>query len=121
MEEAIMEFQNASAFEKHTLRAYGLLGMAFKRQGFDNLAIKQFQRALELDFPDEDLQEIRYNLAQTYQEQGTIQEALIMYQECYAIDIRYKDVSQKINELSELVASESEGKVIPLNPFGSGF
>jgi tetratricopeptide (TPR) repeat protein len=118
IEEAILEYQKASKDSAHKLTAYSLLGQAFKCQGLVGLAVKQFQKALELlEYSDEELQEIRYNLAQTYQETGKISEALGMYQECYAIDIRYKDVSKKIGELSQIM--ESEGKVVPLSPFGS--
>ncbi|MDQ7822105.1 MAG: tetratricopeptide repeat protein [Candidatus Eremiobacteraeota bacterium] len=116
MEEAIMEYQKASKDHAHILEAHTLLGKAFKKEGFTRLAIKQFQRALDLDFSDEDLQEIRYNLGLTYQEMGTIEDALGMFQECYAIDIRYKDVSEKINELSQIL-SDSEGKVIPFSAY----
>lgn len=121
MEEAIMEFQKSSEHPDHTLQAYNLLGLAFEKQGFANLAIKQLQKVLELDFSDEDLQDIRYSLARILQEKGDFQEALAMYQECYAIDIKYRDISYKINELTKLMASESEGKVIPFTPFGSNF
>jgi len=118
IEEAILEYQKASKDSTHMLTAYSLLGQAFKRQGLVSLAVKQFQKALELlEYSDEELQEIRYNLAQTYQETGRISEALGMYQECYAIDIRYKDVSSKIGELSQII--ESEGKVVPLSVFGN--
>jgi tetratricopeptide (TPR) repeat protein len=119
IEEAILEYQKASKDSKHALLANSLLGLAFKKQGLANLAIKQFQKTLELDFDDEDLQEIRYNLAQTYHEMGKVQDALGIYQECYAIDIRYRDVAQKIAELSQVLSPDSEGKVIPFTPFGS--
>ncbi|MHC9542961.1 MAG: tetratricopeptide repeat protein [Vulcanimicrobiota bacterium] len=118
-EEAIMEYQKASRDSVHALGASSLLGLAFKKQGLVRLAVKQFQKSLELDFSDEDLQEVRYNLAETYRETGQYEEALSMYQECYAIDIRYRDVDVKIGELSQILEGDADGKVIPLSPFAA--
>jgi len=104
-EEAIEQFQIASRKPETRLEAFNLLGTTFKQEGFVQLALKQFQKALSLtdEYDEEDLQDIRYEMAQAYQEIGAYEDALAMFSECYAIDIRYRDVAKKINELTQLI------------------
>lgn len=108
MDEAVIEFQRAAREPQKLLPAYNLLGLVFKEKGLTELAIRQFQRALEKNgYKDEEYQEIRYNLASTYQGMGRLKEALDTFQECYAVDIKYRDVYQKIEELNRILAKNN--------------
>lgn len=101
MEEAIIEFQNASRDPGKLVEAYKMLGFCFKEQGFADLAMRQFRKGIDHPkFSEEETIELRYHLAKTYEEVGMRKEALDVYTEIYATDIRYKDVEEKIRALS---------------------
>ncbi len=100
-EEAVFEYMRASEMETSHLPALNAIGNVFFKQGFFELSIEQFKNILDLDAPDEEQQETRYNLAKAYFEQGLFEEALNMYQECYAIDIRFRDVAEQIAIVSD--------------------
>jgi tetratricopeptide (TPR) repeat protein len=92
------------------LLAVNHLALAFKEKGYRDLAIRQFLKALDQPgFMDEDLLDLRYNLGQVLEEEGRFNEALQAYQECYAVDIRFRDVSDRIEILFERLQSDSEG------------
>lgn len=99
-EEAVFEYNMAASMPSSTLPGFNALGNMFLKQGFFELAVKQFKNILELDVSDEELLDTRYNLATAYEGQGFFEDALNLYQECYAIDIRYKDVAEKIAVVS---------------------
>lgn len=107
LEEAIGEFVVASGDESKVLAASNNLAGCFRQKGYPELAVKQFQRALELPgYRDEDFLELRFNLACTYEEMGELQGALGAFQECYVIDIRYRDVASRIELLMEKMQGE---------------
>jgi len=109
LEEAIQEFQWASRDPGKMLQAVNHLALAFREKGYRDLAIRQYLKALEQPgFMDEDLLELRYNLGQILEEEKRFKEALQAYQECYAVDIRYRDVSDRIEVLFERLESSSE-------------
>jgi len=102
LEEAIREFLLASADPAKYLTATNCLAECFRQKGYPQLAVKQFQRALEQPgFRDEDFLELRFNLACTLEEMGQMKAALAAFQECYVIDIRYRDVASRIEVLME--------------------
>lgn len=109
LEEAIREFLLAAADKNKYLTATNCLAESFRQKGYHQLAVKQFQRALEQPgFRDEDFLELRFNLACTLEEMGQMQAALGAFQECYVIDIRYRDVASRIEVLMEkMQAAES--------------
>ncbi len=102
LEEAIREFLLASADHGKYLTATNCLAECFRQKGYPQLAVKQFQRALEQPgFRDEDFLELRFNLACTLEQMGQMKAALAAFQECYVIDIRYRDVASRIEVLME--------------------
>ena len=108
LEEAIREFLIASMDKAKFLTASNCLAESFRQKGYPQLAVKQFQRALEQPgFRDEDFLELRFNLACTLEEMGQMQPALAAFQECYVIDIRYRDVASRIEVLMEKMQAES--------------
>lgn len=108
LEEAIREFLLASADTAKYLTATNCLAECFRQKGYPQLAVKQFQRALEQPgFRDEDFLELRFNLACTLEEMGQMKAALAAFQECYVIDIRYRDVASRIEVLMEKMQAEA--------------
>lgn len=102
IDEAIGEFLTAGQDSAKMLSAYNYLAQCFRQKGYLNLAVKQFQKALDQPgYRDEELLELRFNLAGALEEMGRLKEALAAFQECYVVDIRYRDVAQRIEVLME--------------------
>lgn len=103
IEEAIIEYRRAAAEPKAFLQACNQLALCFAQQGYSELAIRQFLAALDQPgYSDEDphMLELRFNLACTLEEKGRFKEAMQAFQECFVIDIRYRDVTQRIEALA---------------------
>ena len=47
--------------------------------------------------------DLRYNLASILQAEGRYEDAIQAYQECYAVDIKFRDVAERLDELFEKV------------------
>lgn len=102
-EEAVLEYNKAVETDKKN-EAQNQIGMIFLKQKFYNLAICQFQNILAEGIDDEDKEQAtRYNLAEAFYCQGLYEDALAMYEECYAVDIDYRDVGEKIAKLGEMI------------------
>lgn len=105
-EEALMRLQEAAKVAESRLEALNRMAFLFKRSGFPDLAVRQFVRTLEQPgYDDEELLETRYNLAQLYFDLQRHLEALSMFNECSAIKLRYRDVSERIEELTKVMAA----------------
>ncbi|MFH0802641.1 MAG: tetratricopeptide repeat protein [bacterium] len=108
-EEAIREFKQISGDQERQLAALNQIGLCLKDDGFPDLAVQQFQKSLELPgYSDEELQDLRYDLGNLYEEMGKKREALGTFQECYAVDIKYRDVSQRIEALGRELEKSGE-------------
>lgn len=118
MEEAIIEFQNASKDPKILLKAYKQIGLCFKAQGFSNLAIRQLQKALQAEgYSEEETLEVRYHLAVTYEDVNMVREACDLYNDILVLDIAYKDVKERLRHLKNL---QPKGKVVSFDRGGEG-
>jgi tetratricopeptide (TPR) repeat protein len=103
VEEAILEYRRAANDPNRFLQACNQLAMCFAQQGYSDLAVRQFQMALDqpgYQEEDVDMLELRFNLACTFEEKGRYKEAMQAFQECFVVDIRYRDVTQRIEALS---------------------
>jgi tetratricopeptide (TPR) repeat protein len=102
IEEAILEYRRSAHDPNRILQAYNQMALCFEQQGYRELASLQLQKALDLPgYQEEDLLEIRFNLACALEEDGRYKEAMQAFQECYVVDIRYRDVAQRIEALSQ--------------------
>ena len=102
LENAIEQFQSLVKCPEKLLDAYNMLGLCFEQMGMGNLAINQFKKGLSSEgYKDVDYQELRYNLGLLYERRGMIREALAMYEEIFGVDIKYRDVTQRIQHLEE--------------------
>lgn len=116
LEEAMTEFRKAAEDSHYFLAACNQLCLCFKRQGFPELAIRQYRKALErTEYSEEQLLEIRYNLALTYEEVGMSRDAVNLYSDILAIDIDYRDAKTRIGKLRR---KPGDGKVIAITREG---
>ena len=104
LEEAIGEFYKAVSDPAKVLEAVNSLALTFQEKGYRDLAIKQLQKIMEQPgFSDDELLDLRYNLASILQAEGRYEDAIQAYQECYAVDIKFRDVAERLDELFEKV------------------
>lgn len=109
LEEAIDEFNKAISDPAKVLVAVNGLSVAFQEKGYRDLAVKQLQKAMEQPgFSDEELLDLRYNLAVMLEEDGRYEEAIQAYQECYAVDICFRDVGDRMVSLFEKVGDSGQ-------------
>jgi tetratricopeptide (TPR) repeat protein len=99
--QAIAAFQSAAQDARYAERSLKPLGQCFMAKGQHDLALDQFQHAIELH-PDMDAEgkELRYCAAQAYEAMGNPQGALRMYKGIYSQDITFRDVASKVDALS---------------------
>ncbi|MDX1675654.1 MAG: tetratricopeptide repeat protein, partial [Longimicrobiales bacterium] len=100
IDEAIAEFQTALTGGEEQLKVYEELGQCFVMQGQYNVALKVFNRALQVPGAEpEELLGVYYHLGQCYEELGQRQEAREAYEQVLAIDETFADVPDRMARL----------------------
>ena len=107
LDEAVQEFQTAAASVRPAdgtsrfLQCCNMLGHCFMQKDMVDAAIMWFKKGLAAPGHSEDeYQALRYELAEAYERQGATKEAKQLYTEVYGIDVSYRDVAEKLRELS---------------------
>ena len=97
---AAAEFQNAASDPRFHEEAVYNLGHCFQRKGFLDLAKKNFQEVLATrPEVDERAREILYNLGTIAEAEGDSAEARSFFARIYEVDIGFKDVAAKMEQL----------------------
>ncbi len=100
LDEAIGEFQLASKEPRYLVDCASLLGGCFLDKGLPELAIKWYQRGLEIpNLPEEAFQGMLYDLGNVYMFQGDLDKARKTFVEIYGVNSNYRDVVAKLAEL----------------------
>lgn len=112
MEDAIKEFQDAINMveindgTRRYFQCANLLGHCFMMKGMPNLAQTWFKRALDTeDLNDEEIQAMNYELANAYEASGEKEKAFKYFEQVYALDVDYRDIVQRIQNLRENYSS----------------
>ena len=112
MEDAIKDFQDAINMVKiddgtrRYFQCANLLGHCFMMKGMPHLAQTWFKRALETsDLHDEEIQALNYELAVSYEASGEKDKAFAYFEQVYALDVDYRDIGQRIQNLRESYSS----------------
>ena len=102
VDDALEQFQIAQRNPQHRLIAIVYLGRCFAAKNQFDMAIEQFNRALE-DMPtmNADKMFTLYHLGITYDNMGKKKEALDCFKQIYAVDIKYLDIAERINKFYE--------------------
>lgn len=99
-DEAVAHLQKAVTDPRLEGEALFLLAQGFQKKGFLDLARKQYERALDRQRTvDERAREILYNLGAIAEAEGDVKEARACYARIYAVDIGYRDVAAKMEQL----------------------
>jgi tetratricopeptide (TPR) repeat protein len=100
-DEAVAAFQAASRDPKLEADAAEMLGRCFFAKKQYDLAIEQYNRAIERHpTMDENGIRLQYLLAEAMEENGQKPEALRVYKRIYSHDITYRDVADKVAALT---------------------
>jgi tetratricopeptide (TPR) repeat protein len=103
VDEAISEFQKALRGPKDRVRAYESLGQCFLEKSQFQVAATLLARALvEPGHSDEQLVGVLYLLGYCHEALQQWAEALTYYQRVFAVDIEFRDVSDRISALERV-------------------
>jgi tetratricopeptide (TPR) repeat protein len=99
--EAIAEFEQAAASRGYTLKAHAQIGLCHKSRGRYEEAVAAFRRALQAPAAStKETVQVLYVLGRTLEMLGRIEETLEAYRWIRREDSDYRDVAQRISELS---------------------
>jgi tetratricopeptide (TPR) repeat protein len=107
LEEAIKAFQDAVTLTgpadgtRRFFSCANMLGHCFMEKQMPQLALRWFQKALESsDLTDEERQGIWYELAGAYEAGGDTVNAGRYFEQVYAENVNFRDVSERVRSLS---------------------
>ncbi|MFO7871509.1 MAG: tetratricopeptide repeat protein [Kiritimatiellia bacterium] len=100
LDQAIQQFQLSQKNPKLRINSFYYLAMCFKQKRQYDLAVGQLERAAsELYSMDETKKDILYELGQISESMDQRQKAADYYKQIYQVDIGYKDISRKVEEV----------------------
>ena len=103
VDEAIAEFQKALKAPSNRLPTYEAIGQCFIEKQQYGIAATVLTRALGEDgYSDEELIGLLYLLGRATQALNRFEEALAYYQRVFVVDIEFRDVVKRINELERV-------------------
>jgi len=95
--EAMPEFQKATANPHKRLQSMALLGQCFAALGMDDMAATQLQGVLrEKPVFDDEKKDMTYALAGVFVKMGKLDEADELYKQIFQVDMNFKDVMAKV-------------------------
>ena len=110
LDEAVSEFQkvvqkvakNATEFPPNFLQSCHLLALCFMEKKMPRVAVKWYQRALEIpDLESETILALHYDLGLAYEQGSDIAAALESFTEVYSQNIDYRDIAERIQSLQK--------------------
>ncbi len=97
--EAIEELQLAQRNPQRRTRALYYLALCFKSKQQYDIALEQLEKAAEeLSLMDDTKKDIVYEMGLLLDAMGKTDKAVERFKEIYGVDIRYKDVAQRIEQ-----------------------
>lgn len=113
IDDAIREFQVSKNDPKRLAQSINMLGICYMSKGLFSLAIESFSNVLgKIETRDESYWGVKYDLAEAYEKNGDVAEALEFYTGVYGWNSKFRNVSEKINLLKVMVAGASSKPVI---------
>jgi tetratricopeptide (TPR) repeat protein len=100
VDEAIGEFQQSLRADPANLAAFEMLGQCFLEKGEPQAAIRTLERGLKLPIQiEDDLLGIYYALGNSHEVVGNTDSAREFYERIFALDINFKDVTDRLRDL----------------------
>ena len=114
-DEAVEEFQVAAGLVRpgdgtaRYLQCCNMLGHCFLQKGLPRLAVMWFKKGLNSPGHSEDeYQALRYDLGSAYEEMGNLDQAIEVFSEVYGVNISYRGVAEKLQQLQERKSAEKQ-------------
>jgi tetratricopeptide (TPR) repeat protein len=109
IDDAIKEFQIARDDPQTFLSSSSMLSICYKEKGFYSLAIEVLSSTIEkMKDRDESYWAIKYDLADAYEKNGNLKEALELYTEIYGWNAGFRDIPERINQVEVQMQHLSE-------------
>jgi len=99
LDEAISMFQKALRMDPEHLASIEMLGQCFLDRNEPQVAIRVLGRGVGSQGPEDDLLGIYYFLGQAYEEAGNPDAAREFYEKVFALDINFRDVTDRLRVL----------------------
>jgi len=110
LDDAIGEFQKAFQLVKddpsinHFIKACHILSLCFFEKGLYKSAVKWCERGIKCPGHEEhEYKALKYDMARAYEGLGEQKKALEILAEIYEVDVNYRDVTSKIDELRKKI------------------
>ncbi|MEC4675655.1 MAG: tetratricopeptide repeat protein, partial [Nitrospirota bacterium] len=112
-DDAIKEFQTSRKDPKRQIQSSTMLGSAYMEKGLYSLAIDALGSAIK-SLPEQDGAHwaVKYELAEAYEKNGNIREALDLYTAVYGWDAKFRDVAEKVTRVKVQLAKGGEPEKI---------
>ena len=111
IDDAIREFQRSRKDPEKFVNSSNMLGICYIEKNLFPLAIEVLKDAIEkMEDRGESYWAMHYDLAEAYDKNGNIQEALDIYTQIYGWNSKYRAVSDKINQLRTSGIESTEQK-----------
>jgi len=108
-DDAIASLQVAQRDPRRALRARSFIGQSFVKKGWLREAVETFEKALEVEAPEEFTKDLRYNLGCVLQDMGELQKASEEFSTVAQLDYNYRDVRDRIDNIRKKI-DENRGK-----------
>ena len=119
LDEAIREFQLAAALTlpaDNTARYFqccNMLGHCFIQKGMPRAAVIWFKKGLEAPGRSaEEYKALQYELGSGYEEMGDLIRAIGVFTEVYGVDVGYRDVAEKLQDLQARQRTQKNKKKV---------
>ncbi len=111
IDDAIREFQASRNDPKRFTHSSNMLGICYIEKGLYPLAVEVLMNAIDkMEDRDESYWAMKYDLADAYEKNGNMKEALDTYTTVYGWNSKFRAVSEKIDQLKTRVVDTTEKK-----------
>jgi tetratricopeptide (TPR) repeat protein len=109
IDDAIKEFQAARNDPQTSFSSSSMLGVCYKEKGFYPLAIEVLSGTIEkMEDRNESYWAMRYDLADAYERNSNLKEALDIYTEIYGWNAGFRDIPERIKRVEAQMQHPSE-------------
>ncbi len=113
IDDAIREFQASRNDPKRFVHASNMLGICYIEKGLFPLAVDVLKTAIDkMEDRGESYWAMKYDLAEAYEKNGSVKEALDIFTQVYGWNAKFRAVSDKIDQLRTRVVDTSEQKKV---------
>jgi tetratricopeptide (TPR) repeat protein len=117
LDEAIREFQTAANLTKPAdgtsrfFQCCNMLGHCFVEKGMPSAAVLWFKKGLEAPGRSpEEYKAIQYELGSAFEQMSDLPRAISAFTEVYGVDVGYRDIATRLQELQTRQASQKKKK-----------